>query len=198
MSVVDDDILRVVAKFTLSGTEDVQNVYHVRANVTGSPTDQEVLDEIADDLNDAYSNFFANLTDELTFDEIEVWNLTAQQYLGVVDWPTMTAGTASDALMPPQTALLCLFGTNTPKSQGRKFLPPMTENANDSDGTPSASILANVAFYVAELIDGITGTGWTGDYGNWNELAERFAPWVLATVRDIFATQRRRYIGSGS
>ncbi|GAG64292.1 unnamed protein product, partial [marine sediment metagenome] len=71
MGIADGDILRVTAKMSV-GEDDVQNVYHLEANVTGTPSDETVFDEIADWLDDAYDDLASSMCVTVDFDSIEV------------------------------------------------------------------------------------------------------------------------------
>ncbi|GAG64308.1 unnamed protein product, partial [marine sediment metagenome] len=157
-----------------------------------------VFDEIADWLDDAYDDLASSMCVTVDFDSIEVWNLTQDDLLGLGDWPTQTAGANDTNQMPPQCAALVLFNTSTARSQGRKFLPPFGVASQDTDGSVLAASLGNILLYANKLLVDITGTGWVGTAGNWNPVLVRFAAWTTNQIRDIFATQRRRYVGSGS
>lgn len=197
MPTANNDILRVVAKMSWNGL-DVQNTYHLRASVTSDPGDATVVQEIAAALDGAYDNIANEIPNDIYFDSIQVWNATTNTYLGEDSWPTLTAGPLTDTPLPPQCAPLVLFNTNVNKSQGRKFLPDFTTHALESDGTMTSAALAYVALFIADILAGVTGTGWSGEFGNYNVDLVRFIPWVTGLARDMYATQRRRYFGKGS
>lgn len=197
MPTADNDILRVVAKMSIDGN-DVQNVYHLRADVTSDPGDATVLSEIADYLDDAYAQVNGTFDGDLTYDSIAVWNVSTDTFIGETTWPVRTSGGSATDMLPIQTSPIVLFGTNVNRSQGRKFLPPMTEGNCEADGTPTAATHTVLGNYAAAILAGVTGTGWDGIPGNWNEAKARFVDWVYATIKDFFATQRRRYRASGS
>lgn len=197
MAITTGDVLRVTAKMSFLGN-DVQNVYHLRCFVTIPPTNDIVLGAVANWLDDAYSAVNDIISDQIVYDTINVWNLTDDEFIGETVWPTLTGGAQVGDPLPPQTSALVNFGTWYPKSLGKKFLPVMTDGQTDSDGTIQAASLVYIAAYAAAILLGVVETDWSLEPGNWNELLARFAPWVLANVRDFFATQRRRYVGSGS
>lgn len=197
MPVSSGDVLRVVCKMSWDEDE-IQNVYHVRATSGDNVDDADALSDIATALDTAYDLIDQLITDEVSFDSIEVWNLTQEHYVGITDWPGLTAGTSDQTPMPPQTAMLALFGTDTPRSQGRKFLPPSTDYHLDNDGTVTADALTAIEQYIVSLLSGVVGTYIEAEFGNWNDALERFAVWVIGEARDLFATQRRRYFGRGA
>lgn len=192
-----NDIIRVIAKMSFAGG-DVQNVWHVKLDtVPGTPTNPTLLGDLAAVMDDIYDFIDSSTADEITFDTIEAYNLTRDEYVGESAWPTLTVGGATSSA-PPQLAPLLLFSTDTLKSQGRKFLPPTGTLTIESDGTLVSSYLSLMAAFAAEVL---TPGGWVaygGDFGNFREIGSVFIPYVASIVRDFFATQRRRYEGRGS
>lgn len=197
MPITSANILRVVAEMS-NGANDIQNVYHLRCTVSSDPGDTTVCSEIAAWLDTAYQYMDHVVPNQVTFNGVSVWNESTSTYLGYADFPTLSAGGATVTGMAPQLAPLVLFNTNINRSQGRKFLPFLGSDQFDDDGSPTSSILTILANVAAALLAGVSGTGWSGEPGNWNVNLSRFAPWATAIVRDIYATQRRRYLNRGS
>lgn len=191
------DIIRVVARMSWDENE-IQNVYHLRVTQGDDEANADVLDDIAECLDDAYAFIDQEISNRVAFDSIEAYNLTEDEYLGIVDWPTLAEGGAVNDPLPPQTAALALFNTQTPRSQGRKFLPVMTIAQLQHDGTVEDDTLAAIEQYIIALLAGVVGAHVEAEFGNWNEALERFADWVIGEARDLFATQRRRYLGRGA
>jgi hypothetical protein len=191
------DVVRVTAKMSwASGASQIQNVYHIKV-LTGGNTDALVHSEIADALDDAYTELLGSIPDVIDFDTIETFNITQDAPMVEDAWPTLTEGAVSGESLPAQCAPLVLFNTATARSQGRKFLPFVLESGQ-SGGSLSAGVLEDMANYAAALIGDIVGTSWSGKFGNYNDDLVRFAPWVSALVKDIVRTQRRRVFGVGS
>lgn len=197
MAVANNDILRIVCKLSW-GEDDIQNVYHMKVTATGEIDNDDALTDIAAFMDDAYDDIDSKIVPLIDFDSIEVWNLTDESYVGVADWPTMTIGGGTGTPMPPQAAPLLLFDTDYAGSQGKKFLPPFVAGTVDTDGTLTASAIIDMIAMIATLIAGMTGTYMDGELGNWNDTLARFATWLSGTARDMWATQRRRYFGSGA
>lgn len=191
------DIIRVVARMSW-GEDEIQNVYHLRVTSGDDEANADVLDDIAECLDDAYAFLDDYIAAEVSFDSIEAYNLTEDEYLGIAEWPTLTDGAATNDPLPPQTAALALFSTATPRSQGRKFLPVMTIGSLDDTGTLENDTLSAIEQYILTLLAGVVGTYIEAEFGNWNEALARFADWLFGEARDLFATQRRRYIGRGA
>lgn len=197
MAISIGDIIRVTAKMQWN-EEDIQNVYHLEAQSATSDSDLTVLGEIADTLDSAYDYLDTAIPNDVTFDSIVGYNLTQERYMGEVSWPTLTAGSNVGDPLPPQTAPLVRFGTDTLGSQGRKFFPPMTDADLDSDGTISSAVATALGNVATILLAGVDSGTWTMKFGNWNVDLARFATWVSAFVNAYYATQRRRRPGVGS
>lgn len=192
------DILRVTCKMSWA-ENDIQNVYHGQLDGTVAPDDVDLLDAIYDELDSAYTIIAGNIPAQVSFDTIAVYDLTQDYFIGESPWPVLeTGGGGGSDPLPPQLAPLVLFGTAVLGSQGRKFLPPLEEGANDTDGTPVAVTLAALAQYAVDILAGVNETDYTVKFGNYRELTDTFIQWINAEVRDIWATQRRRYFGRGS
>jgi len=197
MPVSDGDIIRIVCKFSI-GEDDLQNVYHARVDA-GTPIDDAVfLSEMADDIDNMYGDLELATSQNVDFDSIEMYNITDDSYVGETSWPTLIDGGNASNQLPVQTAPLVLFLTPFLRSVGRKFLLPATTALIDADGSPSNVLLGFIADFVVEVLDTKTGTGWSAVLGNWSASLDRFAEWTESVVRDLFATQRRRYYGRGS
>lgn len=197
MTAAVNDVLRIVAKMSL-GIDDVQNVFHAKCIIQhGTPTDAQIISDLANTLDTAYDYLDGVQPSDLSYDTISVYNLTQDYFMGEVAWPSLTAG-ASASTVPPQCAALVLFNTDTLKSQGRKYLPPFGGGAIDNDGTVTSAVLAYITSWAAEFIGTVIGTYMDVEYGNWNDTKSRWVPWVLAIIRDFFATQKSRYLGAGT
>ncbi|MCK5565988.1 MAG: hypothetical protein KAJ07_12140, partial [Planctomycetes bacterium] len=154
--------------------------------------------DLADHLDDAYAHINQAMPLALTFDSINLYNLTAERFMGEQAWPVLTAGTlASDTSLPPQTAALVRFTTNTLRSQGRKFLPPFGEVHNDGDDGLTAAGITAIGLWAADFVANAIGFDWEAAWGNYNRVADSWAPWVTALINTYFATQRRRRKGVG-
>lgn len=197
MSATIGDVIRVTAKMSWN-QQDIQNVYHIQMQATTSESNMSIMTDIADDLEDAYGYLYAAMHDEMTFDSISFYNLTADEFMAEIEWPTLTTGTESTDPLPMQCAALVRFGTDVLGSQGRKFIGVLTEANLDPDGTISAGLATAMGNFAAQLLNGITGVDWSATYVNWNETLSRVATWASAFVNLYFCTQRRRRPGVGS
>lgn len=197
MAIAANNVLRVIAKMS-DIAQDVYNVYHLYTQNAPTLDDDLFLGLVASVLNTAYSEIVGIISDDVNFDSIQMYNLTQDYEVGEVAWPSLTSGSSSTDKMPPQCAALVLFDTNTPNSQGRKFLPPFTDSSLAIDGTLNSSALADTAAFAADFLDSVEPLGADALWGNWNASQQTFSEWLFANARDFYATQRRRYVGSGS
>lgn len=192
------DIIRVVAKMSQAANA-IQNVYHCIIEGTTAPDNATLLAAIASLIDGAYDYIDYAVADNVSFDTISVFNDTADEFVGETAWPTLTVGGGGvNPMLPPQNAQLVLFTTVQPGSLGKKFLPPMTDNVLDDDGTPVAGVLANALLYGGEIVDGVDGGTYSATFGTWNPTTFVFNKFTEAVARDMFATMRSRYIGKGS
>lgn len=196
---VNGDVLRVVAGFLANSAQDVmENVYHLEVN-GADVAEADILDAVATWLDDAYGAYNGSLSTGLDYDRITVYNLTQGFLVGDTAWPTLTSGAASGDQEPPQTCPFVKFPSDVQGSQGRKYLPNITEANTDSGGQIASGSLATLAGYAAAILaDIIPQVGTALIPGNWNPDLVRFAHWTAALVTATLRTQRRRVRGVGS
>jgi hypothetical protein len=190
------DILRVVCKMS-DGEDAIQNVYHVVITGSTPPSDNDLEVGLTDWADSTYDNIDGIMPDNISFDTIQIYNLTQDLLFGEFPWPTLTVGGSAQDQMPPQCSPLLLFNTVTIRSQGRKFLPPFASDRLDTDGTIAAAALTNMASFGFSCIFGVQSVNWDLVFGNYHPVGASFSPWTSYVVRDLWATQRRRYTGKG-
>lgn len=197
MPVNNLDVIRVVADMSFLGVYLVQNTYHYQAITPGAIDDLVVSTSLAEKLDDAYANLVPLLSTEFTFDNILVWNVTQDRPMQTLDWPTLVGGSQSTATMPYQVAALVLFRTNRARSQGRKYLPPMVEQANAGGGVLSTAALTAVDLYGDTIITPAVAGGGTYYPCNYRYSTALVSRWTNFEVGVRFRTQRRRVAGVG-
>jgi hypothetical protein len=198
MAMADQDIVRITAKMSYSGG-DIQNVFHVRYTMATPTDDATFMADTADEIDTYYGDINTQISSTVSYDTIAFYNITQDRPMGEVAWPTRTAGgNSTGEHLPPQTSPLVLFGTYTPKSQGRKYLPMLTTNNTGNLGSVDSVVLTALATWAANfLADAVIGGGYI-EFGNWNDTLSRFAVWITAFVKDYLHTQRRRSRAVGS
>jgi len=197
MAVENNDVLRVSCKMSLFG-QDVQNVFYIRNNGAGSVDDTTAVTEVLARLDSAFVLQNGEITNNLSYDSIEIFNITQDRPMGEYAWPTLTVGGAVSEALPNQVSGLVLFPTTTARSQGRTYLGGHVEGNNSSTGVPDGGALAAMAAWAAALIAPWLVGGGEFEFGNWSSEKLRFAAYVSSLVRDVWRTQRRRAQGVGS
>lgn len=197
MPVNNGDVLRVTARFRMFD-EDVQNVFHLQSNNTGSVADATADAAIVTWLDDAYNNLSAEISDELERVDIVIQNLTEGTPARFSMWDTYPTPSDTNTPLPLQVSALVTFPSNTVKSIGRKFVAGFTEADNVDPGVPDSSIISVLSTWATDILSAITlGTGLL-EAGNFNYNTSTFAKWLFAQIATFWATQRRRRAGVGS
>lgn len=195
----DGDVVRVTCKMShYGGADTVQNRYFVKLQMNSPLQDSQCHDAIADHFDTAYGEIAPGVTDGVTFDSIETWNITQDRPMVEDGWPTLTVGLDGGQPCPAQSAPVILFNTAAPRSQGRKFLPFPSEGHQSAAGILDGTYLGYMADFGAALLQAIVLADGYGLTGNWSKKYSRFAPWISAVVKSVLRTQRRRVHGVGS
>jgi len=190
------DIIRVTAKMS-HGADDIFNVFHLRAyGDTIAEATAETL--IANWVDGLYTSLDENFSTGMTFDTISMFNITQDSPMNEVDWPVKTAGLNAAQALPLQVSPLVLFPTSQARSQGRKYLPPITEADSDGAGQLSSDLLAGIADFIAAVLNGPSSGGTEFFPGNWNSDLARFVVWISGKAATYLRTQRRRVRGVGA
>lgn len=203
MTVTHGDVLRVSANFTLPGPVQYQNIYHYLYDGVGDATDATVISDIEDQLNLAYDELVAlvrnDIVPDLSFvDEVQFltgkWTVTRN----VGTMTLVLAGVGGGDALPYQSSPFVTLKTSRPKSVGRKFLFPLSENMQDSTVLTAPAVAAIVGYtdevladIVVDLINalhpGIVRTG-----------VDDYLVFQVGVVTNLLGSQRRRRPGSGA
>jgi len=197
MAVNTGDVLRIEAKMFDDYGTDLVNTYHMQYS---GPTEDDVtvFGAARGWLEDLYGTFDDLLPDSTTFESIVGYNITQGIPLGEEPWVTLSTGGAVGDPLAPQLAPLIRFVTKVAKSQGRKYLPYLTEASSELFGLVNGTTLTALVSLASQAIqDRVAGEG-TMSMGNWNKDLARFAEWTSAIVDTAMRTQRRRFPGVGS
>lgn len=196
MAVAPLDVIRVVVKMT-QAAQQLRNVYDFIHTGVNAVNDEDVLDAVLAVMETAYGYVVSQVTDNLSFDSVEVVNVTQDALIGEDVFTTTTAGTATDQASPMQVAYLVRFPTNYRGSQGRKFIPGCNEGSLGENGELNTATQAACLAYALEILDGVTVSGELFVPGVDNPDKGRFAAYESAICNDIVGTQRRRKQGQG-
>lgn len=198
MTIGVDDLLRVSARLTLAGGQDMVNVWHIGVGNAVGADDQETLDDVLELLEGGYNAWLAELSDEVAFNDVTIYVEGQEDSFPPQAWPSLTVGGNVATPMPAGVCLLALLSTGRKRVVGRKYLGGFTEDDWDAAGW-STTVQGTVATGLDHFIAGITGI-------NGTELALQVWSPTLATSFNISSYrllansryQRRRRPGAGS
>lgn len=182
----------------LDGTDQISNIFNFKVTARVASTDLSYMQSIALFLDDLWVPINDEMTDQMTYIDVDGINITKDELLPSVDWTTLTVGTAAAKLLPAQVAVCVFFRTTRPKTRASKFVGGWTSNALDTDGTISAAVLALMQTFGDALVTGISESGDEADYGAYNQPLDRFTSVDNAVIPVHYRTQRRRRQGVGS
>ena len=90
MTITTSDVIRVSAKMKRGAIDDVVNVFYLKPVSIGAETQQALRDDIAKWVDDIYTHFLSIISDTITMDTIELFNITANVPEPAVPWPILT------------------------------------------------------------------------------------------------------------
>jgi len=205
MTVLANDILKVVVEIVLGDFTISQNVHYFRADTNTPHLDSVVLGVIEAWVEAAYDELDQDLCDDFAIGTSTVHVIKFDT--GDMDWlteyfvgqfvPTFAMSNSSEPL-PNMSSAFITLNTSRPQSRGRKFLAPFGENRQAATVLINDAVTAVTAFADAVLDDISLGAG--GDLlpGIVRAGVDSFLTFTGATITDILGTQRRRRPGVGS
>lgn len=200
MAVNNQDVIKVTARMRWADAVDVQNVFTAVLASGTYVTDDEAKDDLAEWVDDMYAIVDDVLPTNLVFDDLDFFNLTQDEPLGTLSWPTMTTGQAgtNEIAASGVAAVLTAF-TSIVRVHGRKYFGPIAETFIDG-GYLNSTVIAGMASVIALWITPFTGgtSGETWAPGVWRRLTSGFAAFRDGVVRNVPGYQRRRKAGVGS
>lgn len=196
MTVVGD-VLRITANFSQGGDEYV-NVHHFQvAAITGTPSDQTIMDDIADYLDTSYAAIIGQQVVGLLYEDISGQNITQNVIMPTVAWPVLTAGTGSGEAVPKQTAGYVFWRTLRPKTRASSFIPGFSEISSNA-GLLIAGAVGSLENFGDRFVGGMGIGSATLLKGAYNYPLDRFTVVTSRHVSPTLATQRRRRLGVGA
>lgn len=191
------DVVRITAKMLIDGLHDVVNVYNfksISANVTDAAT---FMVGVALEMDTLYTLLNLDITDRLTYIDVEGINVTQSTLLPAQPWPTLVAGSTAINMLPEMDAVCVFWRTTRPKTRTSKFLAGYTEASNNGGLVGGAAVTA-AKLYGDRLLSGFAADGAVMQYGAFNKLASRFTLVNSRVVPARFRTQKNRRFGVGS
>jgi len=196
-SIAIGDVVRTTARMKLDGVHDIVSVYHHKALNSNIGDDDAFMIGMAAGLDAAHVLINPDITDRLTYINVEGINVTASRLLPAKPWPTLVVGSTGLDMLPEEVAGCVFFRTLRPKTRASKFIGGYTEGSN-TGGALSAGAVSNLQAYGDLLVGDIPADGAVMEYGAWNTGAVRFTLVNAAIVPARWRTQRRRRFGVGS
>lgn len=197
MSITDGEILRIVASLLWTDGNVNQNVFNAVVTGGGSPwTDQDILDDAEDWLDNMYANLVASQCDQIDGNSVIVYKYDALDD----DWDEVGSNvwtynpTVGAEQLPRGVAALVRLWTSDPDVQGKKYISGLTEGSI-TDGLLTAGVIVNLLAFAADWYTPFVGatSGATFTPGIWSVVGTVFKAGVdhIATST-IPAYQRRR------
>lgn len=203
MSVSNGDVLHVVIEGDLPDGTIWQNRKRFQVSAAAPISDANVLNAIKTWVETLYAYIASHIpsTTNLRDGTVDVigWNPTAgiwevTQNVGVYSPLDTFSGAVQE--LPNQCAPFVIGNTSRPRSKGRIFFPPVSENDQDG-GILSAACLANMASTAAQYISDQPIGADTLISGIVREAFNQWLAFQTVAFDDLIGTQRRRRPGIG-
>lgn len=202
MAVPTNAILRVVASMLMPDSVIAQLVFNVLFEADGSSTDeQDVVDDLADWVEDMITNLAGNIANDLTSSDVKVYVYDSGDddwdEVGTANWAVTFTNTAE--MLPHGIAAVVHARTEDPDVQGTKFIPGLTEttqNESDLEAGPITQLALFGVDWVSPFTGSATGSGFIP--GVWSVAQTAFKAANLEIVVNLqVGYQRRRKPGVG-
>lgn len=208
MAVSDGDLLRIAARFKRSSNDDVVNVYGARISVSGTtPTNAQVMTAVSNWLNEMYNPINQTLSNTLESFDYKVDRVAlvggkfeTQETIGVSTWTITTDPAAAGQPLPPACSYLVNIKTTNPRSIGRKYLGPPTED-HQSAGIVGSAQLAILADWATAYLAGyavITGSDIVPAILSTKAVVSGAYDVLEAVISPVIAYMRSRKTGVGA
>lgn len=205
MSVSGNDLIRVSARCAGTSNQDIVNVFHFRVASAMSGLDADLVSDLKTHMETAFAELNSVQSNSVNPIDLKIdkvtWNGSDEAVVynfGTYPWGGAYNPSASGDDLPPMVTGLVKLLTHLGKVYGRKFIGGMMEAGNVSGFYNSAVVtaLTNFAALFITLITGASGN--TYEAGVLSKKTAAFQKFTSARVDSVYATQRRRRIGSGS
>lgn len=167
MAVPDGAILRVVASFLFPESVIAQNVFYAIFNDTGGSDDEDdVVSDVIDWLEGAYTEVITAISDEVDTTTVHVYLYDAVDddwdEVGSAPWSVNFNNTAD--MMPHGCAMIAHCQTTDPDVRGTKYVGGPGDGAADASNL-SGPIITLMLNYADEWIAPFVGAATGGDFG---------------------------------
>lgn len=196
------DIISAVGTYIQGSLSHVANVFTIRIADLVAQSQSQIRADIVEYVEGVLTPLVSEIVDEVTFDKINIYNLTTDSIEPQMVWNTLTQGGNAAAELPVACAGLIIGRTGVSRRLGRKFFPTFVEGrATGSfwDTTMTTKLLQATLAYI---------NNWTGGNGVMSQpgIVEKllgggigvFRTFIGGSVQAQVAYQRRRKYGVGT
>ena len=192
------DVVRVSARLSLPGGQDLVNVYHFALQQVAPGGDDDVLADIVERVDNMHGNYQANLSNDVDFQDITVYIEGKDDSFPPQAWPVKTNGADTGENLPAGVAMLCLLSTGKKRVVGRKYMGGFTE-AVWSDGDWTQGVKDQLEIMMGAFATVVTLTNGTEMVGGiWSAATTTFNLITGVRIQAGARYQRRRRLGAGS
>lgn len=199
------DVVRIAARLRGPQGQDIINVYHYRATNTISDTDGDILNSIANKMDNIYepveSEFPATSEPvDLKVDVVEMQNgkEVIVRNLGTQMWGVLFVPSGVGNVYAPGVAVGILLRTAVGKVFARKFIGPLMEATFGDHGHLDSTKIAAFLTMAVRMLDTIPLTGGQLEPGVLSKRLAGFAKFTFSELAAEAFYQRRRSIRMGS
>lgn len=203
MAVVDQDFLRVSCNFELGNGTQYQNIYTLVRDGSDPYSDQDHVDGIETWVEAIYAELVGQVksdtVEQLSFVDKIAWSGT--QWLVTENIGTFTptfAPTNVAPTVPHVASPFIIFKTARPRSVGKKFLFPFSEDQQDDTVLTGTAVTQMTAAAAVVLTPIALGGDATLTAGIVRVTEETWLVFDVAVVNDVIGSQKRRRPGVGA
>lgn len=203
MSVQPGDILHVVIEASLGDGTIVQNRHRFKLDAPVPHSDAAILIAVKNYVETLYGFVASQIKTAVELEQgtvdVIAWDGVSSswevvQNVGIYS-PLDTFANTNDVL-PNQCAPFVIGNTSRPKSKGRCFLFPFSEDQQNHGVLESAALTA-IGLFAAQYIASQAIAGDELDSGIVREAVNQWYQFTTASYGDVIGTQRRRRKGIG-
>lgn len=198
MTIAVGDIIRVTARMQFNLSDEMQNVFYIECQGGTSKDDTDVTAELADWIDDAYSVVAPAMANNITFSQIDFYEVTQDRPLISELWPTVTVGGNAGDALPTQMAAQVNFTTGIKRALGKKYIAGMVESNSEDGGTLTSSLITLLGGWAGFVLTHPILVDMELAAGHVSSVDNNFVEWLNYQVKPLYATQRRRKRGVGA
>lgn len=198
MAVAPGQVIQVTLRGEWPGGDEAQQVIYLVNDGDSNAADADVLTAADLYMIDAYNDILTYVSNSFSWLTIRVYNITQDKPIGDQALSTTVTGTSVTQPLPYQCSGLVSFPTKKKKTVGKKYIPGLTEGAQDDANALLSAAVDDLQDLGDTLVDGFTAGGQEFIPGTYNLATQTFTKFESAIARGGIYTQRRRRPGVGA